>query len=373
MAQAQSSEVRDGIPVHRPPYLQIPRIASSFWEDTGAYFCTVSAACKLHARYRFDAILSFGVDSAGGLAWRLARRLGIPVAVWATGSDMRKTEGTVAYRSVKRTLGNADLVIYQNRELMEIGARITKASPSSLSGSKHVVLSRGIAQPPSLAKGEVRKRERLAFGIADDEILILFIGRVTRSKGMFELLEAMALAISQNPKLQCRIVGAKPAFDETATVEKKLDETPGLRNHVRLLPACDPGKVWEHLCAADIFAFPSHNEGMPNSLLEAMVMGVPSVAFAIPAIKELEAGTGAVVLVPPLDAALFAETILRLAASADERARIAESGKEQVTKRFMIRTNMEKACAHLAGIVGERADSAPAERDRLREDPTRLG
>jgi glycosyltransferase involved in cell wall biosynthesis len=129
---------------------------------------------------------------------------------------------------------------------------------------------------------------------------------------------------------------------------------PALKHHVKLLPACPPGKIWEYLCAADIFVFPSHKEGMPNSLLEAMAMSVPSIAFAIPAILELEAGTGAVALVPPMNAALFAQTILRLAASQDERARIGKVGKEQVMERFMVRKNMAKACEHLARIIAER-------------------
>jgi glycosyltransferase involved in cell wall biosynthesis len=38
-----------------------------------------------------------------------------------------------------------------------------------------------------------------------------------------------------------------------------------------------------------MFAFTSHHEGMPNSLLEAMAMGVPAIAFAIPPVVELEA------------------------------------------------------------------------------------
>ena len=75
-------------------------------------------------------------------------------------------------------------------------------------------------------------------------------------------------------------------------------------------------------------------------------MGVPAIAFAIPAILELESGTGGVALVPPLNAALFGEAILRLAASRDERARIGKIGKEQVMERFMVRENMGKGlCA----------------------------
>ena len=173
------------------------------------------------ARHKFDAILSFGLDGSGGLAWRLARRFGIPVAVWATGSDIRNTEGTAAHESVLRTLRNADLVIYQSRELLEIAARITNASPQSLSSKHHIVLSRGIPEPPILPKDELRRRERATLGIGSDEILVLFIGRVTRPKGMFELLEAMSLVSSQNRKIKCVIVGSKPSFDETATLREK--------------------------------------------------------------------------------------------------------------------------------------------------------
>jgi teichuronic acid biosynthesis glycosyltransferase TuaC len=359
-AQTVSFEVRNGVPVHRPPYLQIPRIASTFWQETGAYLCCVWTALALHARYEFDAVLSFGLDGSGGVGWRLGRRLGIPVAVWATGSDIRKTDDTAAHESVIRTLKNADLVIYQSRELLEIAARALKKSKHLLSFKRHVVLSRGIPEPPTLPKDELRKCKRSLLSVSSDEILVLYIGRVTRSKGMLELLEAISLAASQSNKVKCIIVGSKPSFDETVLMEKAINTSPDLRQSIKLLPACEPEEVWEYLCAADIFVFPSHNEGMPNSLLEAMVMGVPSIAFAIPPVLELEAGTGAVVLVPPFSTAVLSDAILRLASSRNERARIGRIGKEQVLQRFMARDNMKKAYAYLARVVEERTQAKDA-------------
>jgi glycosyltransferase involved in cell wall biosynthesis len=147
------------------------------------------------------------------------------------------------------------------------------------------------------------------------------------------------------------LLGSKPAFDETALVQKKLNETPILRERVSLLPNCSPDKVWEYLCAADIFAFPSHREGMPNSLLEAMVMGIPAIAFAIPPVLEIGAAKGCLVTVPPLDFTLFSEAILRLAASPAERANIGEKGKARVLQDFMIREKMAEALRRLAQIV----------------------
>jgi glycosyltransferase involved in cell wall biosynthesis len=137
-------------------------------------------------------------------------------------------------------------------------------------------------------------------------------------------------------------------------VQKQLAENPGLRQKVRLLPACNPDTVWEYLCAADIFAFTSHREGMPNSLLEAMVMKVPAVAFAIPPVSEIEAGTGALLLVPPFNIDLFAAALVNLAASPESRARLGEKGKDQVMDRFMVWKNMILVRDQLAEVVKSR-------------------
>ena len=151
--------------------------------------------------------------------------------------------------------------------------------------------------------------------------------------------------------MTCVLIGSSPAFDETHVVQKYLDARPALRHHINLLPVCPPDQVWEYLCAADIFAFTSHHEGMPNSLLEAMAMQVPALAFAIPPVVELEGATGGIVLVPPFDATMFGEALVRLAAMPDERSRIAAIGKNRVMERFMIRQNMAIALEQLARVV----------------------
>jgi glycosyltransferase involved in cell wall biosynthesis len=168
---------------------------------------------------------------------------------------------------------------------------------------------------------------------------------------MLELLGAVNLATSRDPRIRCVLIGSKPGFDDTALVEKKLHEAQRLRERVTILPECNPDDVWENLCGADIFAFPSHNEGMPNSLLEAMAMGVPAIAFAIPAVRELEGGTEALILVPPLDSSLFAEAIFRLASCPDERERLGEKGKARVMDHFLVRKSMAEALCRLSSLV----------------------
>jgi teichuronic acid biosynthesis glycosyltransferase TuaC len=344
----------NGIPVHRPTVPVVPGLAQAFWADQGAFLWCRQIAREMHRRTGFDAIISFDLMGAGGLAWRLARDLQLPASGWATGSDIRISASSSHGRAMIRTLQNLDLVFYQSHELRGKAAGLLGVSPERLAGDRHMVLPRGIPEPPQISKIDARNRIRAKWGVKADELVVLYLGRILRQKGMLELLGAVNLAASRDPRIRCVLIGSKPGFDDTALVEKKLHEVQRLRERVTILPECNPDDVWENLCGADIFAFPSHNEGMPNSLLEAMAMGVPAIAFAIPAVQELEGRTGALVLVPPLDSSLFAEAISRLASSRDERERVGEKGKARVMDRFLVRKSMAEVLRRLSSLVTER-------------------
>jgi teichuronic acid biosynthesis glycosyltransferase TuaC len=353
-ATIRGYEVRDGVPIYRPAYLHIPRLRSAFWTGAGAFLSCRQLAREMHKRVGFDAIVSFDLLAAGGLAWRLGADLGIPASGWATGELIQA-----------KTLKRLDLVYYQSRELFEEAAGVLKVCPDSMPPEKHVVLPRGILEPPSLPRADARKRARLAWGATDEHIVVLSIGRITRAKGVFELLEALSLVMRADPRVICVMIGSNPAFDETAAVQKMFHRTPNLRDRVRLLPACSPDVVPEYLCGADMFAFCSHKEGMPNALLEAMAMGIPAVAFAIAPVLEIDAEREALVTVPPFDSTLFAKAILRLVASPDDRARIAESGKARVQDRFMMRKNIAQALQLLTEMIYKR-------RHAMRKVPSQL-
>jgi glycosyltransferase involved in cell wall biosynthesis len=353
-AGAAGHETKRGIAVYRPAIPVVPHVAQAFWSDRGAYLWCRRIARKMHHRTQFDAIISFDLIGAGGLAWRLGRDLGIAASGWGTGSDVRVSVSSPHGRAVRRSLRNLDLVFYQSRELMEKAAELLGVSPRTLSGERHIVLPRGIPEPPQIANTDTRNRIRGRWGIKADEVVVLYLGRISPKKGMLELLDAIALATSKSSRIKCVLVGSKPAFDDTSVIERKLREIPGLSERVVLMPECDPDSVWENFCSADIFAFPSHQEGMPNSLLEAMASGLPSIAFAIPSVQELDAGSGGLVLVPPMHSQLLAEAVLHLASSPDERRRIGEKGKSLVMARFMVCKNMAGALTRVTEIAQKR-------------------
>jgi teichuronic acid biosynthesis glycosyltransferase TuaC len=349
-AQIPRHETRNGIMIVRPAYLQIPKLRAALPVERSGYIFSRRLAKRLHKENHFDAILAFDL-AAGGIAWRLSRCLGIPAFGWAQGSDVRVSMSTSAGCAVTRTLRELDGVFYQSRELRDKGMELLGPSLSETQRQRQVVLSRGVVAPPVLARSDLRQRIRAELGIANEETFVLTIARVCREKGVYELAEAIAFAAREVPRIRCAVLGSLPALDETAEVRAWIGRR-GFEELMMLLPACRPDKVWEYLCAADIFAFASYREGMPNSLLEAMAMGIPVVAFAIPPVVDIDAGTGAVALVPPFEVDLLAKAIVKMAtASPAVRATITRAAVARTTSGFSIESNMREAARRIAEVA----------------------
>ena len=276
-----------GIEVHRPAYLVVPGILRAVWSNEVAYYMLRTRVAKLHWKHRFDAILSFDLFNAGGLAWRISRELGIPAAGWATGGDMRKERNSRPGRKLVETIKNLDLLFYQSQELLELAAERGESNVEHLQRSgRHMTLSRGINEPLRVVPESAESSFRLQLRVSANEVMILYVRLGLASiKGVFGLLDVFAKHPREIEKLKLVLVGSQPELDETAAFTQHLNALPELRNRVSLLTACSPEKIWGYLNAADIFALPSFKEGMPNSLLEAMISGVPSVTFDIPAIR----------------------------------------------------------------------------------------
>jgi glycosyltransferase involved in cell wall biosynthesis len=343
-------EVRCELPIFRPATLVIPKLASAFWLDQGAYLFLRRTARERHERIGFQAIMSFDLIETGGIAWRLSKYLGIPASGWAFGEDLRYPRSSPAAAVVRRAIENLSCVFYQSEELLERGRELLGDSFSPNIARRQHVLPHGIPTPPPLPHAEIRRKVRRELGMTDQEILVLNISRVIRTKGVFELLDAFESAVAANPLLRCVWVGAKQGFDDYQAVEARIRSTPGMAGKVRLLPACSPEQVWEYLSGADIYAFPSHREGMSNSLLEAMVMGLPVVAFAIPPNCEVDSGAGVLLLVPPFDVKIFSECLTRLSLSPEMRAIHGKLGRTVIRDRFLVEKNMKRALEELVRV-----------------------
>lgn len=118
-----------------------------------------------------------------------------------------------------------------------------------------------------------------AHGYSAEDIVILFTGRFVERKGIDLLLDAFAGLIEKSEdgilrRARLCLIGSDELQKES--VRGKIEMT--LEHYPNAIRTLHPGNsVVEYLKMADIFAFPSRREGMPNSVLEAFAVGLPCV------------------------------------------------------------------------------------------------
>jgi glycosyltransferase involved in cell wall biosynthesis len=167
-----------------------------------------------------------------------------------------------------------------------------------------------------------RARIRAEFGVPEERVVVVIVSRLVRHKGHPELLAAMR-EIDLDLDVELWVVGDRLPSDHGEDLERYF-ACAGLGDRLRRLGYRDD--IPALLAAADIFALPSHFEGLPMSVIEAMLTGLPVVATAIRGPREqvVDAVTG--FLVPPRQPGPLATVLRRLAADPALRARVGEAG-----------------------------------------------
>jgi glycosyltransferase involved in cell wall biosynthesis len=127
--------------------------------------------------------------------------------------------------------------------------------------------------------------------------VVVCIGRLSKEKGHGDLLDAIALLEKKRPRTNARflIVGDGPEGHRLIAKCKRLglDQTVHFAGFRKDIPA--------FYAIADLMVLPSHSEGSPNVVLEAMNAGVPIVATAAGGVPEILDGGKYGILVPVKD------------------------------------------------------------------------
>lgn len=184
---------------------------------------------------------------------------------------------------------------------------------------------------------KVAARHRL--GVAAEERLLLFIGNLKVSKGCVDLLEGFVRIAGSQPQATLAFVGGGEA---QAQLLQRAAEA-GLAHRVRLLGKVDHSVLPVWFAASDLLCLPSHNEGVPNVVLEAMACGVPVVASTVGGIPEV-VPEFAGVLVAPRDTSALAAALEEALAREWDSDRIAAHAR-----KFDWETNIE----HVLNLLGE--------------------
>jgi glycosyltransferase involved in cell wall biosynthesis len=175
--------------------------------------------------------------------------------------------------------------------------------------------------------GEDRGVLRAELDVADDETLLLFVGRLVPIKRVDVLLESLRQVVSQGAPVQLAIVGD----GELRTQLEELSAEMGLQGRVHFLGyRRDLPRI---AAAADIAVLSSDNEGTPVALIEAAAAGLPAVATSVGGVPEV-VGEDVGMVVAPRDPQAFGMAVATLAEDPELRRQMGERAREAALRRY---------------------------------------
>lgn len=290
------------------------------------------ALVELFRRERFD-MVHVHTPVAALIGRIAARRAGVPRIVYTAHGfyfhDRMAWPRRAAFIALEWLAGRVtDVLFTQAREDAETARRLGLCRGGVVEAIGNGV-DPGRFYPPG--PDDARRSElRAALGAPAGAVVIMMIGRLVAEKGYLELFEAMGRVDAV-----LWVVGERLESDRRSAVEAAvagLEERPELAKRIRFLGY--RRDVPDLLRAADIFTLPSHREGMPRSIIEAMMTGLPVVATDIRGSREEVVPGETGLLVPVGDSEALAEALSRLVGDAALRRRLGRAGRVRALELY---------------------------------------
>jgi teichuronic acid biosynthesis glycosyltransferase TuaC len=279
LAKVPRREQIAGIAVSHPRTLFLPRLAHATW---GPLYAASIVPVLPRYRGKVDVVLGAWAYPDGFAAVIAARLLGVPCVVKLHGSDINviaKLPGP--RRQTAWALSRAAGVVAVSRaladEVVALGVARERVS----------LVMNGV--DASLFRIRDRATARSELGIHTGP-LALYVGNLKSEKGVLDLAEAWAQVARALPDAQLAIVGGGPLKSD---LEARLPPRATLigPQPLSVIP------IW--MAACDVLVLPSHTEGTPNVVLEALACGRRVVATSVGGVPDLITSDAVGALVPP--------------------------------------------------------------------------
>jgi glycosyltransferase involved in cell wall biosynthesis len=284
---------------------------------------------RIYMKQRPDVVLHFTIkpNVYGSMAARLAGTKSISTVTglgWLfTDKSLKAALGGLGYKILYRiALFSSEHVVFLNRDdrAFFLRNRLVKNSSSS------VIPGTGV-NTDTFHPDFCGERGSGPAGIS-----FLLIGRMLWDKGVREFVEAASIVKQHQPAAEFLLLGPVDKENRSAVPETAIADWESKRI-VQYLGRTDD--VRPFICGTDTVVLPSHREGVPSSLLEAMAMGKPVITTDAPGCKEVVEDGKTGFIAPMKDAQALAECMLRfIGLSPAERESMGKQAREKALREF---------------------------------------
>ena len=171
---------------------------------------------------------------------------------------------------------------------------------------------------------------RTQWSYAHADFVWIYVGRITRDKGIDELIAAFVALVARQPNAKLLVLGGFDAESDSISPLTKY----AIASHQAIKHIDFQADVRPYLIAANAFVFPSYREGLPNALMEAACLEMPIVATNVMGCNEVITNNENGLLVPPKDAVLLADAMHRVQTGPLLRQQLSQQVRLSVCTRY---------------------------------------
>lgn len=310
-------EQQGDVTVHHPRFTLIPGLSGPINPSLIAS-AVLPLARRLHAEQPFDIVDAQFFYPDGPAAAKIARKLGVPLAIKARGSDIHLWgERPLARRQMLAAADQAAALVAVSRALA--GDMAALGMPEDRITVHYTGLDRGRFCPIGRPVARQLISAIPALQVWSAGPLLLCVGALVPLKGQALAIRALTLLPAD-----VRLAIAGTGGEERAL--KMLTTQLGLDDRVQFLGAVEHDVLPQLLCAADVMVLPSEREGLANAWIEAIACGTPVVIPDVGGAREVvqDASAGRIVERTPEAIAEAVADLLANPLSAQDVARNAE-------------------------------------------------
>jgi glycosyltransferase involved in cell wall biosynthesis len=349
----------DGVPVHRVgPSGQ--RDAAGKWLAIPAFLSKLLALAL-----QYDVIVCVDYRGAGIAAIATRALKGRPVIAQGetagvlAGADSFSNSGLPQEALFTRALKAPVRAIYRRADqIVCIGHDLEReALRAGVPRERVHYLPHGVDlqrfRPPASADEKAALRRQV--GWPDDRLIVLSVGRLSREKGVMDLLEAwrQLRAPSRSAPMLVLVGPDMPGHPwDAGAPGRAFVEAHSLGDHVRFAGATDdPAPFYR---AADVFVQPSHFEALGNTAIEAMASGLPVVTSGVGGLADFCVDGQNALLYTPRSASELAGALTRVLDDEALRARLGEAGRRTASEQFELTALLDRYVELIRTTAGGR-------------------